>query len=489
MNYKEILYYFLSFFHKKYHHVLPSFPIVLKTDPTLMFVNSGMTPLKEFFIGKKKNIFNRKVSVQKCLRVSGKHNDLEDVGKDFYHHTMFEMLGNWSFGCCVKKQAITWAWKLLTTIYQIPIDKIYVTIFSGETKEGIYIDEETHSYWEKIIFNKKIITCVKKHNFWEMSDKGPCGPCSEIHVDLRSNHKKKNKSGKKLINKEHPQVIEIWNIVFMEFFRSFDGSIEKLSERHIDTGLGFERLCRVLQKKNSNYDTDIFSFLIRKVEEISHIVYGINIFTDISIRVVIDHIRSILFSIADGQNPSGSGAGYVIRRLIRRSLSYGYRFLKNEAFIYQLIEPIMTEMDSHHPELFLYKAGIEEKIFYEEIYFLNTLNKGMKRLETIIKSTKDKKQKSITGIMIFELYNTYGFPMDLSRLLATENALVIDEIGFEKELNIQKSRSRLLRNFQIDDWIFIKEINEYFIIYNKLSINTKLSKIKRIKKISLYITI
>lgn len=482
MTWQEILHNFLDFFRSKYHHILPSAPIVIRSDPTLMFVNSGMNPFKEYFVGKKKIIFDRKVSIQKCLRVSGKHNDLEDVGKDSYHHTMFEMLGNWSFGYCVKKQAIAWVWELLITIYQIPIDNIYVTIFSGETKEGISLDEESHSYWENFLKNERIIYCLKKHNFWEMSNIGPCGPSSEIHVDLRSNKEKKKISGKKLINKNHHQVIELWNLVFMEFFRHFDGSLEKLSERHIDTGLGFERLCRVLQNKNSNYDTDIFSYLIRKVEEISHTIYGRNIHTDIAIRVIVDHIRAILFAIADGQNISAAGAGYVIRRLIRRALSYGYRFLKKEAFIYQLVEILITEMSSHYPELISKNKWIEEKIFYEENYFLNTLHKGMKRLENIIKETKDKKQKSITGIIIFELYNTYGFPIDISQLLVAENALVIDKIGFEKELNFQKARSRLLRHFQTNNWIFIKEINKDFINDKKLSIFIQLSKYRLIKK-------
>lgn len=473
---------FLDFFRNKYHHILPSVPIVVKSDPTLMFVNSGMTPFKEYFIGKKKGIFDRKVSVQKCLRVSGKHNDLDDVGKDSYHHTMFKMLGNWSFGYCVKKQAINWAWEVLTTIYHFPKENIYVTIFSGEIIEGISIDDESHSFWENFLNKERIIHCEKKHNFWEMSNKGPCGPCSEIHVDLRSNKEKKNKYGKKLINKDHPQVLEIWNLVFMEFFRYFDGSLEKLSERHIDTGLGFERLCRILQNKNSNYDTDIFFSLIRKIEDISNTIYGRNIHTDIAIRVIVDHIRAILFAISDGQNPSGTGAGYIIRRLIRRALSYGYRFLIKVAFIYQLVEPLIIEMNLHYPELFLKKRWIEKKIFYEEVYFLKNLNKGIKRLEKIIKETKGKRQKSIPGIIIFELYSTYGFPMDLSLLLVKENSLIIESVGFEKELKIQKARSRLLWSFKTDDWIFIKKINEDFIVNKGLSLYTQLSKYRRIKK-------
>jgi len=482
MKSQEIRQPFLDFFKSKYHHILPSASIVIRSDPTLMFVNAGMNLFKDYFIGKKKVIFPRIASTQKCLRVSGKHNDLEDVGSDSYHHTMFEMVGNWSFGYCVKKQAIEWAWELLTAVYKIPIDNIYVTIFAGETKEGMSIDEESQFYWENLLKKEHIIHCGKLHNLWEMSNIGPCGPCSEIHVDLRS-HKEKKKSGKELINKDHPQIIELWNLVFMEFFRPFDGSLEKLSDHNVDTGMGFERLCRVLQYKDSNYDTDIFSLLIRKVEKLSHTIYGGNPHTDIAIRVVIDHIRSISFAIADGQAPSNTGAGYVIRRILRRAVSYGFRFLlKKEAFLYKLVEILEKEMSMHFPEIKHKKKCIEEKIYREEIYFFNTIHKGLKRLENIIQETKEKKQKYIAGIKIFELFDTYGFPMDLSRLLATENALVIDEVGFEKELNIQRARSRNALTFQTDDWTIIKETNEDFVGYDKLSVSLYISKYRRIKK-------
>lgn len=483
MTSQEIRQHFLDFFRKKSHHILPSAPIVIRTDPTLMFVNAGMNPFKDYFIGKKKVIFPRIADTQKCLRVSGKHNDLEDVGRDTYHHTMFEMLGNWSFGDCFKKQAIEWSWELLTEVYKIPIDNIYVTIFAGDPKEGISIDEESQFYWKNFIENERIISCVKKHNLWEMSSIGPCGPCSEIHVDLRSHKEKKKKSGKELLNKDHPQVIELWNLVFMEFFRKFDGSLEKLSERHIDTGMGFERLCRVLQHKDSNYDTDIFSTLIRKVEELSHTIYGRNPHTDIAIRVVVDHIRAISFAIADGQNPSNTGAGYVVRRILRRAVSYGYRFLlQKEAFLYQLVEILVKEMSMHFPELILQKKWIEEKIYREETFFFKTIHKGMKRLENIIHDTKVKKQKSIAGIKIFELYDTYGFPMDLSLLLATENALVIDEVGFEKELHIQRERSRNASTFQTDDWTILKETIEDFVGNDKLSTDVYIHRYRRVKK-------
>lgn len=483
MTSKEIRKYFLDFFRKKNHHILPSAPIVIKNDPTLMFVNSGMSPLKDFFIENKKKILPRIASTQKCLRVSGKHNDLEDVGKDSYHHTMFEMLGNWYFGFCVKKQAIEWAWELITTVYKIPIDNIYVTIFAGDTKTGICIDEISQFYWKNFLKKEHIIHCKKKHNFWEMSNIGPCGPCSEIHVDLRSAKEKKTKSGKIFINKNHPQVIEIWNIVFMEFFRH--KSLEKLSERHVDTGLGFERLCRVLQKKKSNYDTDIFSHLIRKAEELSYLIYGLNPNADIAIRVIVDHIRSISFAIADGQNPSNTGAGYVIRRILRRAISYGYRFLfQRKAFLYYLVDTFVKEIQLQFSELIFKKKIIEEKIYMEEFFFFKTIQKGMNRLEKIIQLTKIKKQKSIYGKIIFDLFNTYGFPMDLSRLIATENSLLIDEEGFEKELKLQKERSRHTNSFQTDDWIFIKKKNysEKIVDYDKFSIKIHISKYRRVKK-------
>lgn len=483
MTSQEIRQQFLDFFSNKYHYILPSAPIVIRADPTLMFVNAGMNSFKDYFIGKKKIIFPHIASIQKCLRVSGKHNDLEDVGKDSYHHTMFEMLGNWSFGYCVKKQAIEWAWELLTEVYKIPINNIYITIFAGDNKEGISIDKRSQFFWENL--TKRIIPSGKEHNLWEMSRIGPCGPCSEIHVDLRSYKEKKKIYGKNLINKDNPQVIELWNLVFIEFFRQFDGSLEKLSENHVDTGMGFERLCRILQHKDSNYDTDIFSFLIRKVEVLSHTIYGRNINTDMAIRVVVDHIRAISFSIADGQNPSNIGAGYVIRRIIRRAISYGYRFLfQKEAFLYKLVEIIVKEMSFHFPELSLQKKYIEEKIYREEIFFFKTIKKGMKRLENIIKDAKAKKQKLIAGIKIFELFDTFGFPMDLSRLIAKENALVIDEEGFKKELNIQRYRSRNANKFKTDDWTIINNTNsiENFVTYDKLSLNIHISKYRRVKK-------
>jgi len=485
MKSQNIRQHFLNFFSSKNHHILPSSPIVIKHDPTLMFVNSGMNQFKEHFVGKKQIIYTNITSIQKCLRVSGKHNDLEDVGKDYYHHTMFEMLGNWSFGYCIKRQTIKWAWELLTDVYKIPIDNIYVTIFAGDNKEGIYIDEESKFFWEYFIKKESIIPCKKEHNLWEMSSIGPCGPCSEIHIDLRSHKEKKTKSGKDLINTDHPKVIELWNLVFMEFFRQFDGNLEELDERHVDTGIGFERLCRILQHKDSNYDTDIFSTLIRKVEELSNKIYGLNSYTDIAIRVIVDHIRAISFAIADGQNPSNTGEGYVIRRILRRAVSYAYRFLfQREAFIYQLIETLVKEMGMHFTELIIKKILIKDKIYLEETFFFKTINKGLKRLENIIQETKVKKQKSISGIKIFELFDTFGFPMDLSRLLATENALVIDEVGFEKEINNQRDRSRDASAFQTDDWTIIKETSsiEDFVVYDKLSIYVYISRYRRIKK-------
>lgn len=483
MTSQEIRKHFLDFFSSKYHYLLPSAPIIIKHDPTLMFINAGMNPLKDYFIGKKKVLFAKIASVQKCLRVSGKHNDLEDVGKDSFHHTMFEMFGNWYFGSCLKKQAIEWSWELLTADYKIPIDNIYVTIFSGDVKAGLSLDEESQFYWENLLKKERIIHCGNKYNLWEMSSIGPCGPCSEIHIDIRY-HKEKNKYGKSFINIEQPQVIELWNIVFIEFFRKFNGSFEILSESNIDTGLGFERLCRILQNKVSNYDTDIFSSFIREVEELSSSIYGRNPNTDLAIRVIVDHIRSITFAIADGQKTSNAGAGYVIRRILRRAVSYCYR-LKKGAFLSKLVDILVKEMSVHFTELIYKKKCIKYKIYREEIYFFNTFHKGLKRLEHIIQETKGKKQKSIYGIKIFELYDTYGFPMDLSRLLATENALIIDEVGFEKELNIQRNRSRIARTFQTEDWYIIKETKDIradFVGYDKLSFYVHISKYRRIKK-------
>ncbi len=482
---QEIRQHFLEFFSRKDHHLLPSAPIGIRYDTTLMFVNAGMTPFKEYFIGKKKVIYTKIATIQKCLRVSGKHNDLEDVGNDVSHHTMFEMLGNWSFGYCSKRQTIEWAWELLTTVYKIPIDNIYVTIFAGDKKERVSIDYESQFLWENFIKKKSIIPCKKEHNFWEMSRIGPCGPCSEIHVDFRSHKEKKNKCGNQLVNKDHPNVIELWNLVFMEFLRQFDGNLEELSEHHVDTGIGFERLCRILQHKDSNYDTDIFSTLIRKIEELSNKIYGFTPYTDKAIRVVVDHIRAISFAIADGQIPSNIGAGYVIRRLLRRAVSYAYRFLlMRRTFISNLIEIIVKEMGLHFPELIIKKEMITEKIYMEENFFFQTINKGLKRLADIIQETKVKKQKSIAGIKIFELFDTFGFPMDLSRLIATENALVIDEVGFERELNIQRTRSIKTSTFQTDDWTIIKEtsFSEDFVVFDKLSIYVRISKFRRVKK-------
>lgn len=484
MTSQEIRQHFLDFFSRKFHHILPSSPIVIKHDPTLMFVNAGMTSFKEYFIGKKKIIYTNIASTQKCLRVSGKHNDLEDVGKDNYHHTMFEMLGNWSFGYCIKRQTIEWAWELLTAVYKIPIDNIYVTVFAGSNKEGIALDEESQFFWENLLTKKNIIQCKKEYNLWEMSSVGPCGPCSEIHIDLRSHKEKMTKSGKELINKDHPEVIEIWNLVFMEFFRPFNGRLEELSELHVDTGIGFERLCRILQHKDSNYDTDIFSTLIRKVEELSSKIYGLNPVIDVAIRVAVDHIRAISFSIADGQIPSNTGAGYVIRRILRRAISYCYRFLfQRKAFLFKLIETLVKEMEINFTELTIKKKLIKEKIYMEETFFFKTINKGLKRLENIIQETKVKKQKLIAGIKIFELFDTFGFPIDISRLLATENALVIDEVGFEKELKLQRDRSQTDRS-QTDDWTIIKETSyiEDFVVYDKLSLYVYLSKYRRVKK-------
>lgn len=486
MTSQEIRRSFLSFFESKSHHILPSASVVIRNDPSLLFTNAGMNPFKDYFLGQKKSPHKRIADTQKCLRVAGKHNDLEDVGYDTYHHTMFEMLGNWSFGDYFKKEAIEWAWELLTQVYKIPYEDLYITVFAGDEKDALAPDEQARLCWEKIVEKDRIIACGKKDNFWEMGASGPCGPCSEIHVDLRSPQEKELIPAMKLINKDHPQVIELWNLVFMEFLRKADGSLEKLSSRHIDTGMGFERLCRVLQGKSSNYDTDIFLPLIRKVEQLSAAKYGKDSRVDVAIRVVVDHIRAIAFAIADGQNPSNTGAGYVIRRLLRRAVSYGYRFLhQKEAFLYKLPEILVKEMGEAFPELVNQKKWIEQQIKAEELAFLRTLSQGIKRMEAIVKETAGKKQKCIEGAKIFELYDTYGFPMDLSRLLATESALEIDERGFEKEMRLQRERSRKAGNIESDDWVVLKEMSsdgqEDFLGYDHLSVETYICRYRRIQ--------
>ncbi|PQL93762.1 alanine--tRNA ligase [Apibacter adventoris] len=481
MTSKQIRQKFLEFFQSKQHTIVPSAPIVLKDDPTLMFSNSGMTQFKNFFLGYKDPENKRVADTQKCLRVSGKHNDLDDVGKDTYHHTMFEMLGNWSFGDYFKKEAIAWAWELLTEVYKIPKEYLYVTIFEGDDKEGLIRDSEAFNYWKEHISEDRILLGNKKDNFWEMGDTGPCGPSSEIHVDIRSKEEKEKIDGKTLVNKDHPQVIEIWNLVFMEFLRKADGSLDKLPKQNVDTGMGFERLCMVLQGKMSNYDTDVFTPLIQKIESISGYIYGNNAEKDIAIRVIVDHVRAIAFSIADGQLPSNSGAGYVIRRILRRAIGYAFRFLEvKDPILYTLIPVLKEQMGEFFPEIEKQEHLIKEVIKEEETNFLKTIDQGLVRLSNFMKSHKDL--KIIPGDVIFELYDTYGFPSDLSRIIAEEKGLTVDEQGFISEMKKQKQRSKFASTFKNYDWVVLEEDQqEEFVGYDFIKTQIKITQYRKVE--------
>ena len=426
MKSREVRQEFLNFFASKTHKVVPSAPMVIKNDPTLMFTNAGMNPFKEFFLGNAKPTSKRITDTQKCLRVSGKHNDLEEVGIDTYHHTFFEMLGNWSFGDYFKKEAIEWAWELLTEVYKIDPNKLYVTIFEGAPKEGIERDMEAYNFWKAILPEERILLGNKNDNFWEMGEQGPCGPCSEIHVDIRSDEEKTKIQGSNLVNQDHPQVIEVWNLVFIEFNRKADGSLEKLPQKHVDTGMGFERLCMVLQNTTSNYDTDVFTPLIREIETLTNSKYGVSENTDRAIRVIADHLRTVYFAIADGQLPSNTGAGYVIRRILRRAIRYGFTFLdQKKPFIYRLVKTLSEQMGTVFPELIKENQLAFNVIREEENSFLKTLDQGLYLLETILTNSKAKK---IEGSKAFELYDTFGFPFDLTALVASERGFIIDKI-------------------------------------------------------------
>ena len=484
MTSQEIRQQFLDFFKSKEHLIVPSAPIVLKDDPTLMFSNSGMTQFKDYFLGYKEPKASRIADTQKCLRVSGKHNDLDDVGRDTYHHTMFEMLGNWSFGDYFKKEAISWAWELLTEVYGIPKENLYVTIFEGDEKENLERDNEAYNYWKEFISEDRIINGNKKDNFWEMGASGPCGPCSEIHVDLRSAEEKAKVSGLELVNNDHPQVVEIWNLVFMQFNRKADGSLENLPAKHIDTGMGFERLCMALQQKESNYDTDVFTPLIAKVEELSGKKYT-GILTDekdIAIRVVVDHIRAVSFAIADGQLPSNGGAGYVIRRILRRGISYAYRFLdRKEPFLYQLVAVLQEQMGKFFPELEKQGTLVTEVIKSEEESFLRTIETGLIRVEKLIQQTIAEGKKVLPTEEVFELYDTYGFPDDLTRIIAEEKGLTIDEKGFEQALNEQKQRSKADSAQKVYDWVTLEEKPENFVGYDKIESETYITRYRKVE--------
>jgi len=486
MQSAEIRQLFLDFFKSKEHVIVPSAPIVIKNDPTLLFTNAGMNQFKEYFLGNKIPPFSRVADTQKCLRVSGKHNDLEEVGVDTYHHTMFEMLGNWSFGNAVvpplpyfKKEAIEWSWELLTKIYKIPVEDLFVTVFKGDEKEGLPPDEESLNLWKNWISEDRIIFGNKKDNFWEMGDTGPCGPCTEIHVDCRSKEEKKIIPGKDLVNKDNPQVIEIWNVVFIQYNRKKDGTLELLPAKHVDTGMGFERLVRVLQNKKSNYDTDIFSGTIEAIENISGRKYDYSDSKEaIAFRVISDHIRAIAFPIADGQLPSNTGAGYVIRRILRRAVRYYFSYLDvKEPLLYKLVPIIAAQFKNVFPNLEAQKDFVTKVIHEEENNFLRTLDAGLKRLELLL---KDK--KNIDGKTAFELYDTYGFPIDLTRLIALENKLLVDESGFEREMQQQKNRSRAASVVDTEDWIVVNENEEKgFVGYENFETESRVLKYRKTK--------
>lgn len=484
MTSQEIRQQFLDFFKSKEHLIVPSAPIVLKDDPTLMFSNSGMTQFKDYFLGYKEPKSHRIADTQKCLRVSGKHNDLDDVGRDTYHHTMFEMLGNWSFGNYFKKEAIDWAWELLTEVYKIPKENLYVTIFEGDEKENLERDNEAYNFWKTHIAEDRIINGNKKDNFWEMGESGPCGPCSEIHVDLRTPEEKAKVSGLELVNNDHPQVVEIWNLVFMQYNRKADGSLENLPAKHIDTGMGFERLCMALQQKSSNYDTDVFTPLIAKVEELSGKKYTgiLEDEKDIAIRVVVDHIRAVSFAIADGQLPSNGGAGYVIRRILRRAISYAYRFLgMKEPFLFELVAVLKNQMGAFFPEIVKQEKLVTEVIKEEENSFLKTIEHGLVRLDHIIKETISKNEKVLPGAEVFELYDTYGFPADLSRIIAEEKQLTVDEKGFDEEMEKQKQRSKKSSAQKVYDWEVVAQLPENFVGYDKTENEVKITRYRKVE--------
>jgi len=475
---------FFDFFESKGHQIVPSAPMVVKNDPTLMFTNAGMNQFKDFFLGYQVPANRRVANSQKCLRVSGKHNDLEEVGVDTYHHTMFEMLGNWSFGDYFKEEAIGWAWELLTTVYKIPIDQLYVTVFEGDAKDGVAQDTESFNIWKKYIAEDRIILASKKDNFWEMGDTGPCGPCTEIHVDLRSPEERAQGDGRNWVNADHPQVIEIWNNVFMEFNRKADGSLEPLPSKHVDTGMGLERLAMALQGKQSNYDTDLFQTLIQHMVQVCGVPYKKAETTDIALRVIADHVRTIAFSIADGQLPANNGAGYVIRRILRRAVRYGYQTLGlKEPFLCDLAMVLTNLMGNPYTELISQKELIFKVIKEEELSFFRTLELGIKRIDDLIVSVKAQGAKQLDGKAVFELYDTYGFPLDLTSLIARENELEVDEAGFQQELQIQKDRSRAATSIETDDWQQVNpDVTTQFIGYDDKTASVKLIKYRKVSQ-------
>lgn len=480
---KEIRESFKDFFKSKGHQIVPSAPMVIKDDPTLMFTNAGMNQFKDIILGNVPAKYKRVADSQKCLRVSGKHNDLEEVGLDTYHHTMFEMLGNWSFGDYFKKEAIDWAWEYLVDVLKINPDRLYATVFEGYAPEGLSRDDEAAEYWEKHLPKDHILNGNRKDNFWEMGETGPCGPCSEIHIDLRSDAERAEKDGRELVNESHPQVIEIWNLVFMQYNHKADGSLEPLPARVIDTGMGFERLCMALQGKTSNYDTDVFQPMLKKIGQLSGKTYGDDKQTDIAMRVIADHIRTISFSIADSQLPSNAKAGYVIRRILRRAVRYAYTFLgQKQAFLYRLVDTLIDSMGEAYPELTTQADLIKKVIKEEEESFLRTLETGIKRLEKVIDDTKKAGKTTISGNEAFILYDTYGFPLDLTELILKENGLDVNEEEFNAEMAKQKQRARNAAAVEATDWITVNEGDSQFVGYDEYSVATKILRYRKVKQ-------
>ncbi len=471
---------FLEFFKERGHQIVPSAPIVIKNDPTLMFTNAGMNQFKEYFLELKKAPYPSAADTQKCLRVSGKHNDLEEVGVDTYHHTMFEMLGNWSFGSYFKKEAIAWSWELLTEVYKIDPEDLYVTVFEGHEEEGIPLDSESYEIWKQYVPEDRILMGNKKDNFWEMGETGPCGPCTEIHIDCRSDSEKKDFEGRKLVNQDHPQVIEIWNNVFIQYDRKKEDKLEPLKGKYVDTGMGLERLVRVLQNKQSNYDTDLFTPIINKTEEITGVKYtGTESKKDIAIRVIADHIRALVFTICDGQIPSNTGAGYVIRRILRRAVRYYYSELNtSEPLLYKLVPVLSSQYAEIFPEVSKQQKMVQDIIREEEEAFLRTLEKGLKKLDELVQL---EKSNTISGKAAFELYDTFGFPLDLTRLIVADADKMVDEKGFEQEMLEQKNRSRNATVLETDDWVVVQEEKEsVFVGYDSLQ---SLSQITRYRAV------
>jgi alanyl-tRNA synthetase len=479
MNSKQIRKAFLDFFAEKGHQIVSSAPMVVKNDPTLMFTNAGMNQFKDIFLGNQPAKYVRVADTQKCLRVSGKHNDLEEVGHDTYHHTMFEMLGNWSFGDYFKEEAITWAWELLHDVLKIPADRMYASVFEGSADDKLERDNEAYEIWKRFLPEDHILNGSKKDNFWEMGDTGPCGPCSEIHVDLRDDDERAKIPGAQLVNKDNPLVIEIWNNVFIQFNRKADGKLEELPAKHVDTGMGFERLCMVLQGKKSNYDTDVFQTTIAKIAELSNKKYGDDPKADIAMRVIADHLRAISFSIADGQLPSNNKAGYVIRRILRRAVRYGYTFLDfREPFICKLVEVLKQNMGDAFPELVSQQSLIEKVIHEEEESFLRTLETGIRLLE---KNLPAEKGGVLSGELAFTLYDTYGFPLDLTSLILREKGMSVDEAGFTAEMEKQKERSRNAAAQETDDWVELKKIEQVeFVGYDQLEAEVQISRYRKV---------